>query len=191
MYSKRSETHRIIATLEWGVLFPIWTRILFYIFQIVICAIPLIFIFDNSDGILNFYEITGIMVALLFVAFFAFILIYDAKHRKSVTLWLQDAVETNIYLVKLGKIDGAVVAKGLRIGGNLTFKARIKYDNNTITLIANTNLTMDGKKKFISFSKPLCRLCDKQLVALYSPKYKQVLFIQQPTDNKYSTKEIK
>ena len=126
-----------------------------------------ILIFEPAET----YAIYPLLMSLVISALCSWLTGVQVRHRKDIKLWLQDAVIAECLMQNASESFGGAIRKHEYI-------MTVKCDGKKIVLQPRTFYTRRSTG-FVQ-ANYYNKYSDRKMQSLYSPKYNQVIFIQQP-----------
>lgn len=181
----KNRNPEIVATLKHGKiptkrqLVFLWScQIFIFVCAITLAIVMIIVNTSDSEEKMSASEIAILSVCItFFIAFVVcmiFLLTRHGKVKSEINQWLIDAVKLNAYCEEYGD---TFVHPLYRVGGVGDVKVTFKYKGDHKALHSQLNNT-GGKNTSQAFRK----FVNKEIVILYSPKYKQVMILDEPRE---------
>ena len=177
---KDDSAPQIIATLKHGKVFARRNRIFFW--ACLVCAIVATVAFVTGliiasclpmeDVELKEYIIVVIatIIAIAVSALLIFVLSRDKKYRREVNEWLADAIRLMAFCEECDKQIFVPLARNVTCVGNI--KVTFNYEGDKKVLRSNFYPNIRNGTGTV-----FARFVGKEVLIMYSPKYEQVMFI--------------
>lgn len=188
---KSTSDFQIVATLKHGKVLERKYRIFFWICLIFILACSAIaiiamlvdFLWDTSEEkipTLDFAVITAVLLAIdiFLCVLLGYLLKRDGKYRQEIKEWPVDSVKLKAYCEECDDKQIFVpLIHNVSCVGNIKVTFHYKGDKK----ILRSNLYSNNR-----YGTVFTRFVGKEIYIMYSPKYKQVMFIDEPCEQPQS-----
>lgn len=122
-----------------------------------------------SDNQLLYALITGNIIFVSFFCVLVYVKVKDTKIKKTVTIWLEDAIQLQAHCKKVDQIMAGMQPKAVKI------KVTFKLDDKVFSKVSTAKV-FGGQSGYLgTFTK----YADKDVVILYSPRYDEVLIVKE------------
>lgn len=162
---------RILGTLDFGMLLPRGIEVLGY-FSLI--GLVFILVLDIVVAILHFSAVyIGLIpILLIALAFFAWMISCQIRHKRLIAKWVEDAVEVEASLSEIVPVN----ITPSRTRNDIAFQIQFTYNGKQIVLTTNANDKQSSVKGMFKMYMPLRSIVSDKLKVLYSPTYNKVMF---------------